>query len=701
MKRFILTVSFFSGFAALSNEVLWTKFLSQTLGTSTYALSIVLFSFLAGLAIGSYIAGVYLDRIKNTLSLFAFIELGIGLSGFLVLLFLDKLDMPYLRLHAYFLGSFYLFMASLLLLTFLLLMVPTTFMGTTLPVMGKILTKDFREVGTVMGNIFSANTLGGVIGAFAAGFILVKTLGLIKTGVFASGLNLLLAGIIFYRSERKSCKEFVSLLGISLLIGLYVSTLVFNPAFAGAYYSGIRHETPESWEKEKESRTLLFQGANEYGVVSVWREPNNDYLSINGKVDAGTSDLDTTTQYFSGYLPMFAKQDAKKVLGIGLGIGGTLSAIENFDEEKIDWVEINPLVVRAARDYFSDYNDHALNDSRLNLIIGDGRNYLLRSKEKYDVIVSEPSNIWVSESGPLFTKEFFELVKDHLEEGGIFSGWVPAYESNEEDMKIYLNTINQVFPHVSIWLYGGDKIILASNDEIKLDYYRLMESVYGNRRIYSDFLEVEMKSNRNKSAKNIENSLLKGYLGEYNKNLKKVQVNTDDLPRLEFTTLKNSMSREGGYVLEFNSSQPLLFNETVYRDEVDVLPLRIRANIGNNWSRARVSFSSDVVETFFENNGSQIKIKAFEFDGVEIYPDDSAEVRFAKSLLAESKVKAYMGINVYAKAVLNNHSYLLAENFSSRLAGWYCEENSRIYIVEVKAENPDEIIKNIKCYHTS
>jgi spermidine synthase len=705
MKRFILAVSFISGFSALVNEVIWTKLLSLTLGNSTYALSIVLFSFLIGLAIGSYIIGKYLDNIGQYLSLFAFIELGIGFSGLLILLFFDKLDIPFLTLHSYFPESFYLFMGSLILLVFLLLLIPTMFMGATIPVMGKILTKDVSKIGTSIGDIFSINTLGGVFGAFTAGFILVSYLGLIKTGVFASALNLVLAGIIFYHSKRKWNLQFLTLMFSSFVVLLYVSSSVFNPVFAGAYYSGIRMNNLESWEQLKTSNTLLFHGSNEYGVVGVWRSPGHDYLTINGKVDAGTSYADSVTQLSLGYLPMFAKPDAKKVLGIGLGIGGSLSAIENFDVEVIDWVEINPLIVKVNREYFSEYNDNALDDERLNLIMGDGRNYLEYSNKKYDVITSEPSNIWVSGSGSLFTREFFESVSGRLNEGGIYTCWIPGYEFGEQDINLLLNTIHQVFPYVSVWVYGGDKIILASDKEISIDYYYMADNIYHNSGIYYDFINLDKKSTGlNKPHLNLENQILKGYLGEYDDlNIQETgQVNSDDLPVLEFSTLRNSFLKSGGYEFNFNTSILPVYNQTIRNNELDLLPLRIKVTANDELAGTigyNYNFKDGIYEANFEFNESLIKIKAFEVSDIQIKPDDSEEVKFTKNLLAESRVNIYLDGSVYGKFIQNNYTYLLSDNGNSKMAGWYCPENSRIYTIETNdLDNFEYIVKRISCY---
>jgi spermidine synthase len=118
-------------------------------------------------------------------------------------------------------------------------------------------------------------------------------------------------------------------------------------------------------------------------------------------------------------------------------------------------------VALACKTVLAEFNDHALDDPRTNIIVADGRNYLFSTDQKYDVIVSEPPNIWVSGVSSLFTVEYYNIVKSHLKKDGLFSQWLPYYEMSEQDYKIALNTLHSVFPYLYEFNLGGDIIVLA------------------------------------------------------------------------------------------------------------------------------------------------------------------------------------------------------------------------------------------------
>ncbi|MDD5617110.1 MAG: hypothetical protein PHH85_13020, partial [Candidatus Methanoperedens sp.] len=164
--------------------------------------------------------------------------------------------------------------------------------------------------------------------------------------------------------------------------------------------------------------------------------------------------VELVTEYQLAYIPMFAHNSPKDVMLIGLGGGFTLDAITNFDGvESIDLVEINPHLVKVTGKYFSEYNSKALSDPRVNTVIDDGRNHLFASDKRYDVIISQPSNIWLAGEGGLFTKEMYEGVKAHLKKDGVFGQWMPMYEQSGQDFRIFLATFRSVFPYTTLWIW--------------------------------------------------------------------------------------------------------------------------------------------------------------------------------------------------------------------------------------------------------
>lgn len=201
-------------------------------------------------------------------------------------------------------------------------------------------------------------------------------------------------------------------------------------------------------------------------------------LKINGKADASTSG-DMDPQLLSGHLPMLLHENPEDVLVIGLGSGITLGAVEQHEElKRVDAVEIEPAVVEAAY-YFSEYSNNALLDPRLNLVVNDARNYVLKTDKKYDVITAEPSNPWMSGNSNLFTKEQFELYKKRLKPGGIVFQWAHIYKLRLENVKTIIATFQEVFPHTAVWqgFNGRDLFLIGTEESLKINLGMLEEKM--------------------------------------------------------------------------------------------------------------------------------------------------------------------------------------------------------------------------------
>jgi len=642
LDKIILIGFFLSGFAALTYEVAWTRSLSLVFGSSTYAFSTMLTSFMVGLALGSYIASKYVDRFKAPIALFAFVELGIGIYGLLLIPVFDKLDILYLMLHDYF-QSFYPFMFSLFILSFLLMLIPTTLMGATMPIVSKIFTHEQESVGTDIGIIYSANTLGGIFGSFSAGFVLIPVVGLVKACVLAALFNIIVAFLVFLHSEKKMKMQFYSFLCVALMLGTILSTYALSPASAGVYYKA-KYVDVAGWDKVKESRDIIYNKEGLYGLVTVGTErPTNvTYLAIDGRAEASTHPLDFSHQYLLAYIPMLLHSNPDRVLNIGLGGGFTLGAIENFDTSKIDCIEIDPLVAEASEAHFSEYNGNALDDPRLNLIIADARNYLYTSDEEYDIIISAPSHIWASGEAGLFTKEFYEIVKDHLAEDGVFCQWVPLYEHDPVDVKVFLSTFHSVFPYMSVWATKTDMFLIGSSEPIIIDYQSLRQNILRNEEVNSDLRVISEYAELN-----LVDFFLSHYVMsevEVEKFVEGVTLNTDDHPILEFRTAKNSVyiPKENAFdsIVSFKEEEygmpvyipPVTGTVTRKGDYVEIDFIALRADIDDSWEEvfSGYEFVYDIPEVpykqiakyaTFEKDGARITFQAMESeDGVEV-PD--------------------------------------------------------------------------------
>jgi tetratricopeptide (TPR) repeat protein len=216
-------------------------------------------------------------------------------------------------------------------------------------------------------------------------------------------------------------------------------------------------------ETQLKAGELLYYEEGAAATVSVKKLTGTTTLGVDGKTDASNRG-DMLTQKLIAHLPLLLHKDPKNVFILGLGSGMTVGAALTHPIERADVVEISPEVVKAS-DFFKTENRNALADPRTHLIIGDGRSHLALSNQNYDVIVSEPSNPWIAGVSSLFTKEFFESAKARLTPGGIICQWANAYNVSQEDLKSIIATFRSAFPDGSVWLVGGDDVLLLATQD--------------------------------------------------------------------------------------------------------------------------------------------------------------------------------------------------------------------------------------------
>ena len=472
LRALLLSAFFFSGFAALVYEVMFTKGLILFVGGTVFAYSLILTAFLTGMGFGSLLAKRFQET--DLATLFAYVQLGIGAYGLLFVPILNNLDVAYLEIYNISHGSFVAFHSLLLLLSYLVLLVPTLLMGMTFPVVSRSITRT-EKIGADVGRLFSVNTLGGVAGAFRGRFR------------SAAGNRPGKSDPCGRRTQpRHLCRGFhccrpraagsptVSPSPSCFFLRRLCSTQKVDPYRSGVYHQHGRFENRSEYrqalERERGAAAISFSDYGLYGSVVVKEEGPVKVLMINGKVDAGTG-LDVPTELLLGYIPTLMHPDPKDVAIIGLGSGITLAAVESFPVERIDVLELNPTVVEAA-ELFEPENRNALDDERVELTVGDARDYLSTTDRTYDIVISEPSNPWIEGEVFLFTREFYSVVGERLNEGGLFLQWIGAYDFNPEDLKISLRTLETAFPHVQAWAdaKGVDFFLLASKGPIVRDY---------------------------------------------------------------------------------------------------------------------------------------------------------------------------------------------------------------------------------------
>jgi spermidine synthase len=560
-NRLILALFFLSGFAALMFEVIWTRHIALIYGSSMQSFATVLAAFLTGLGLGSIIASRYADRIKNKLLLFAFIELLIGVIGMVLVVVFPALERWFLYIYFH-TGSYNLFMLLLFAICFVIILIPTMLMGATLPVLSSAYASGDR-VGADVGRLYSINSFGSIFGSFMAGFVIIPATGLAYASILAGIIYIVIAIVFlhFFTDDlQKNQIRNAFVLAMAVVVLGFIFLLAFykpDYLYKGVYYHGTRYanESVIFQNNIEETTQLMFRANSPYGTVTVFRawDESNVWLKNNGKTDASFGDM--VTQGLLSHLPLAIHNNPRQVLDIGMGGAFSLSSALTYpDVESVDIVEIDPMVVKACDTVLADYNNHALKDVRTHVIVADGRNYVFSTDKKYDAIISEPPNIWVSGVSNLFTAEFYEIARQHLNEGGVFSQWFPYYEMNEYDYKIALNTMRSVFPYLYEFDLGGDRIVLASEKDYNIyediNRYRLSDYYVDND--FTTMIQESEKayyfSNENYDPYERNHDFITSYYSMGPQDIDNyisgvTLVNTDDLPVLEFSTMRNKYTK--------------------------------------------------------------------------------------------------------------------------------------------------------------
>lgn len=548
----------FTGFATLSYEILWTRALSMCFGSSVYAFSAILAAFLLGIASGSYFYAGKLSSQTDPYQFFSLIQFRISLSALFFIGIFMGLPLILIQLFHALHNSFTLFQAAQFLLITLSVFYTTFLSGSAFPAALNFFRDKPDLSQSYAGYIYGYNTIGSILGSLCAGFILIPWLGVERSIRLIVLLNLVL-GIICFRKSH-AAKQNVRVLAIG---GVSLALLMFLPRWNQSIYNAGFYAFAYKYAEKKPSksprtslrppappphRSALQASAFPFGQATAFEELNLLYYSegltatvavaqdsdgirsllINGKPDASNVPTgDMRTQLLLGHLPALLAEHTNDALVIGLGSGVTAGAIAKHQFNKIDIVEIEQKVVQASA-YFEEENGSILKSNQVRLILDDGRNVVQHASGSYDVITSEPSNLWMSGVANLFTREFFQAVQKRLRPDGVLCQWIHLYQISAHDVLILLKTIHSVFPHLAIWVDGSDDmLILAANRPFNLDQQRIAERMSKP--------QVQLSLERS----NIRpDNILKGYISDERlmKVLRKnLPVNTDDYPVLEFS----------------------------------------------------------------------------------------------------------------------------------------------------------------------
>jgi spermidine synthase len=555
-RRTVLALFAWSGFLALAAQMAWVRALTLVIGSSVYAFAATLGVYLLGLGLGAWAAARWFSGRRGAatrsapfepsaaLGLLVALELGLALS---ILLGLPALrGLPPLFLAAWQAGasgSFPLLQLVWLLLAAILTLVPTALSGALFPAVVAACRGAPERPGRDTGVAYAANSFGTVLGAPAAALWLLPTLGVARTLVAIALAHALIAlalrsverGGGARRALQRARRALALAVPCALVFALAAGRWDHRLMTSGPYINAFRLADPPGGrslgEFLRERDELLFYREDVDGVVTVRDDGTERVLAINGKTD-GTRLGDRRTQVAVALLPLLAAEQPRQVLVIGLGTGISAGVVAmDPTVERIDVVEISRAVV-AASSFFDAESGAVLLDPRTRLHLQDARSFLLgaeggASGSSWDVIVSEPSNPWISGVANLFTREAFELARGRLAPGGVMAQWFHVYGMSLDDLRSGLATFRSVFPHTTVWIpQTGDLVLLGSAEPVRLDVRRFRELA---RR-------PEARERLEPGKLLEERELLSTFLlGEHevDRFAAGAPLNTDDRPRLE------------------------------------------------------------------------------------------------------------------------------------------------------------------------
>jgi spermidine synthase len=457
-----------SGLCALAAEATWTRMLGLLFGASVYTLSIIVAVFLVGLGIGSGI-GALLSRVlvspRTALGwcqwlaacAIAWTAYNLGAS------------LPYWPINPSISSSIWFNFELDLVRSFWALLPPTILWGASFPLAlaAAAAASKGQDPARLMGGVYAANTFGAIAGALGASLILVAWVGSGRTEQLLIGLSIV-AGLLLLVPSKPNWSG-LGWGGFALLLGSFLFFTV--PPIAKVLIAYGRYAA--TWVGKGD---IVYAAEGMNSSVAVASFPAGVLtFHVAGKIQASNVPRDMRLQRMLGHLTTLTTASPRSVLVIGCGAGITAGAVSidpRVDRETI--VEIEPLVPRAASTYFSEPNFDVLRNPKVQVRIDDGRHYLMTTQERFDGITVDPLDPWVKGAANLYTKEFLEVMKQHLNRGGVVTLYIQLFETDLEAVKSSVATFFEVFPNGTIWGnpyqgQGHDMVLLGQVEPLRID----------------------------------------------------------------------------------------------------------------------------------------------------------------------------------------------------------------------------------------
>jgi len=447
----IYVVMALSGLTALGAEVVWTRLLSLLFGATTYAFSIILAVFLVGLGIGSAIGSAVVRNISNARATLGWVQLSLAFTTAYGA-WMAAQQLPYWPVDPSLAPAWFNFQIDFARALFTMLPAAVLWgasfplaVAAAAPAPEGTRAETKADTGIVVGRVFAANTLGAIAGSLLTGLLCVPVIGTQGAQQVLIAVSMI-SGAVALAPLLRASRRAIFAFSLTLICALWAAASV-RPVPAGLV----------AWGRTLASRgepNALYVGEGMNSSVAVTEEANGwRNFHVSGKVEASTEPQDMRLQRLLGHLTALMNENGpSRVLVVGFGAGVTAGAISIHPTvERIVICELEPLIPKVVSTYFSEANYGVASNPKVQIVYDDARHYVLTTREKFDVITSDPIHPWVKGAATLYTKEYFEHVKEHLNPGGVVTQWVPLYESTEDAVRSEIATFLQVFPNGTVW----------------------------------------------------------------------------------------------------------------------------------------------------------------------------------------------------------------------------------------------------------
>ena len=488
-----------SGMTALGAEVVWTRLLSLLLGATVYTFSIILAVFLLGLWAGSGAGTFLIRRVRQPRLLLAACQVllaaTIAETAYVLTNVLPYWPVdPWLSLNPW--ATFDLDVFRCIRTIFL----PTLLWGATFPIALASAAAEGEDPAVLSGEVYAANTAGAIAGALLFSLAFIPALGTRACQQLLIAIAAAAAIVVTASFARSALALAATFIGIALAAFGLLSTVSDVPWQVIAYG---RRVVPilRGLDVSAEAKPV-FIGEGMSSSVVITDRGGQRFFYVSGKSEASSALLDMRLQRMMGHLPALIHHQPRSVLVVGFGAGVTAGSFVKYPEvENITICELEPIIPPASDEFFGDQNYHVLRDPRTRMLYDDARHFVATTEEKFDVITTDPIHPWVKGTSALYSKEYYELVRSHLNPGGVAAQWLPLYESDAETVKMELATFFDVFPNGTVWGNylngdGYDLVLIGSPDlsSINIDEiaHRLDDARYSG--VSASLGEVEFHS---------------------------------------------------------------------------------------------------------------------------------------------------------------------------------------------------------------